>query len=60
MDWDDHIWLINMLWVFEINCFDYSFQVEGGFTVTAEDIVGRLNSVLQQNCNYTSTEETEN
>uniref|UniRef100_A0ACD5ZZ13 Uncharacterized protein n=1 Tax=Avena sativa TaxID=4498 RepID=A0ACD5ZZ13_AVESA len=33
---------------------------EEGFTVTAEDIVGRLNSVLQQQSSCTSTEETGN
>uniref|UniRef100_A0ACD6AB51 Uncharacterized protein n=1 Tax=Avena sativa TaxID=4498 RepID=A0ACD6AB51_AVESA len=35
-------------------------KVEEGFTVTAEDIVERLNSVLQQQSSCTSTEETGN
>uniref|UniRef100_A0ACD5X2T2 Uncharacterized protein n=1 Tax=Avena sativa TaxID=4498 RepID=A0ACD5X2T2_AVESA len=35
-------------------------KVEEGFTVTAEDIVGRLNSVLQRQSSCTSSEETGN
>jgi hypothetical protein len=52
--------LLRHLYNYFIFC---SFQVEEGFTMTSEEIVGRLNSALSpyhQHSNCNDTEETGN
>lgn len=50
--------IVNML---SDQLIHFPFQVEEGFTVTAEEIVGRLSSALQEHSSCKSTtEETGN